>query len=156
MSRARNLRLGLATWTAVLTGCATHVPQVLSPRIVPQSFVGQDAGKDSDWPKPAWWQQFGSPELSEFIVNAQTDNRDLAVAAAGVVEAHAQTIIQRASLFPQLNLQGQAERSKPGSGSTSISSYPSGNSFGLTLGASYEVDVWGLARNNLRAATETL
>jgi multidrug efflux system outer membrane protein len=36
-----------------------------------------------------------------------------------------------------------------------VSSAPS-NSFGLTLGASYEVDVWGLARSNLRAAEETL
>ena len=140
----------------MLTGCATHVPQVLNPQVVPQSFVGQDAGRESVWPKPDWWQQFGSPELSGFIVRAQTDNRDLAIAAAGVVEAHAQTIIQRASLFPQLNLQAQAQRSKPGGGPTSLSSYPSGNSFGLTLGASYEVDVWGLARSNLRAASETL
>ncbi|HTB68480.1 MAG TPA: efflux transporter outer membrane subunit [Steroidobacteraceae bacterium] len=155
MSRARYLRCGLAAWTAVLAGCATHVPQALSPQLVPQSFVGQDAARDSVWPKPDWWQQFGSAELSEFIARAQADNRDLAVAAAGVVEAHAQTIIQRASLFPQLNLQAQAERSKP-SGPTGIGTYPSGNSFGLGLGASYEVDVWGLARSNLRAATETL
>ena len=139
----------------MLAGCATHVPQALSPQLVPQSFVGQDATRDSVWPKPDWWQQFGSAELSEFIARAQADNRDLAVAAAGVVEAHAQTIIQRASLFPQLNLQAQAERSKPG-GPTGIGTYPSGNSFGLGLGASYEVDVWGLARSNLRAATETL
>ena len=58
--------------------------------------------------------------------------------------------------FPQLNLQAQAERSKPSGGPTGISNYPSGNSFGLALGASYEIDVWGLARSNLRAATETL
>jgi multidrug efflux system outer membrane protein len=140
-----------------LAGCATHVPQVLSPQIVPQSFVGQDAGRDSIWPKPDWWQQFGSPELSAFIVRAQTGNRDLAVAAAGVVEAHAQTVIQRAALFPQLNLQAQGERSKVnGAVSTGLSNSFTGNAFGLTLGASYEVDVWGLARSNLRAVTETL
>jgi NodT family efflux transporter outer membrane factor (OMF) lipoprotein len=156
MNKARHLRCGLAAGTALLAGCATHVPQVLGPQIVPQSFVERDAGRDSNWPKPDWWQQFGSPELSDFILRAQTDNRDLAVAAAGVAEAHAQTIIQRASLFPQLNLQAQGERSKPGGAPSGISSYPSGNSFGLTLGASYEVDVWGLARSNLRAATEAL
>jgi multidrug efflux system outer membrane protein len=123
---------------------------------VPQSFVGQDAARGAVWPKPDWWQQFGSPELSEFIVTAQTDNRDLAVAAAGVVQAHAQTVIQRASLFPQFDLQAQGQRTKLSAVSTGISNYPAGNDFGLNLAASYEVDVWGLARSNLRAATEAL
>jgi multidrug efflux system outer membrane protein len=146
----------VAAGCALLVGCATRVPQVLSPPLVPQSFVGQDAARGSVWPKPDWWQQFGSPELSEFIVTAQTDNRDLAVAAAGVVQAHAQTVIQRASLFPQFDLQAQGQRTKLSAVSTGISNYPAGNDFGLNLAASYEVDVWGLARSNLRAATEAL
>jgi multidrug efflux system outer membrane protein len=141
---------------ALLVGCATRVPQVLNPQIVPQSFVGQDASGESVWPKPDWWRQFGSAELSEFIVKAQTDNRDLAIAAAAVVQAHADTVIQRASLFPQVDLQAQGQRSGSGGGPTSLSNVPTGNAFGLTLGASYEVDVWGLARSNLRAAAETL
>ncbi|HEY6455567.1 MAG TPA: efflux transporter outer membrane subunit [Steroidobacteraceae bacterium] len=149
------MRSSVAAWVALLTGCATHVPQVLNPQILPPSFVGR-AGGESVWPTSAWWQQFGSAELSGFVVKAQSDNRDLAVAAAGVLEAHAQTIIQRASLFPQLNLQAQGERSKLSAVSTGISTYPAGNDFGLNLGASYELDVWGLARSNLRAATETL
>jgi multidrug efflux system outer membrane protein len=149
-------RMSLAACTALLVGCATRVPQVLSPPIVPPAFVGQDAGLGSVWPKPDWWQQFGSPELSGFIVQAQSDNRDLAVAAASVIQAHAQTVIQRSSLFPQLNLQAQGQRSKLSTVSTGISNYPAGNDFGLNLAASYEVDVWGLARSNLRAATEAL
>jgi multidrug efflux system outer membrane protein len=149
-------RMSLAACTALLVGCATRVPQVLSPPIVPPAFVGQDAGLGSVWPKPDWWQQFGSPELSGFIVQAQSDNRDLAVAAASVIQAHAQTVIQRSSLFPQLNLQAQGQRSKLSTVSTGITNYPAGNDFGLNLAASYEVDVWGLARSNLRAATEAL
>jgi outer membrane protein, multidrug efflux system len=141
---------------ALLAGCATRVPQVLNPQIVPQSFVGQDAARGSVWPKADWWQQFGSAELSEFIIQAQTANRDLAVAAANVVQAHGQTVIQRASLFPQLDLQAQAQRSKTSSALIGLSNSPSGNDFGLNLAASYEVDVWGLARSNLRAATEAL
>src|SRR5580658_2834798 len=109
---------------ALLVGCATRIPQVLSPPIVPPAFVGQDAAPGSVWPKPDWWQQFGSPELSGFIVRTQSDNRDLAVAAASVVQAHAQTVIQRSSLFPQLNLQAQGERSKLSAVSTGISNYP--------------------------------
>jgi multidrug efflux system outer membrane protein len=146
----------VAACCALLAGCATRVPQVLSPPLVPQAFVGQEAALGSVWPKPDWWQQFGSPELSDFILRAQNDNRDLAVAAASVVQAHAQTVIQRASLFPQLNLQAQAQRSKLSAVSSGISNYPAGNEFGVNLAASYEIDVWGLARSNLRAATEAL
>jgi outer membrane protein, multidrug efflux system len=141
---------------ALLGGCATRVPQALDAQIVPDSFVGRDAGQQAVWPKADWWQQFGSPELSELILQAQTGNRDLAVAAAGVVQANAQTVIQRAALFPQVDLQAQGERSKLSAGSTGINNFPAGNSFGLSLGASYEADVWGLARSNLRAASETL
>jgi NodT family efflux transporter outer membrane factor (OMF) lipoprotein len=157
MSRAQPLRCVLAACSLVVAGCATHVPQILAPQIVPPSFVGQDAGRGSVWPTPGWWQQFGSEELSAFIIRAQADNRDLAVAAANVVQAHAQAVMQRASLFPQLNLQAQAQRS--GSNDTLASGLggtSTGNVFGLSLGASYEVDMWGLARGNLRAATEAL
>ena len=48
-----------------------------------------------------WWKSFGSSELSEFVDKALVDNRDLAVAVARVNEAHAQTTIQRAALFPR-------------------------------------------------------
>jgi outer membrane protein, multidrug efflux system len=81
-------------------GCATRVPQALEPSLVPPSFVGQNATSEQVWPTPDWWLQFGSPELSDFIAKARTDNRDLAVAAARVMEAHSQTLIQRAALFP--------------------------------------------------------
>ena len=74
------------------------------------------------------------------------------------MEAQAQTTIQRAALFPQINAQAQALRSPSGQSGQSISgeSYSAGNSFGLTFGASYELDFWGLARDNLRAANEAL
>jgi outer membrane protein, multidrug efflux system len=141
----------------ILAGCATPVPQALTPPIVPTSFAGQAAFAQPLWPEPDWWQNFGSSELSEFIVEAHSANRDLAVAVARVMEARAQTTIQRAALFPQFNLQAQGLRTAPGSiDSTSGSSSATTNSFGLSVGASYEVDIWGLARSNLRAAEEML
>jgi outer membrane protein TolC len=85
MSGSALASCGIVAWSAVLVGCATHVPQVLGPQIVPPSFVGQDAGRDQIWPQSDWWQQFDSPELSDFIRRAQADNRDLAVAAARVL-----------------------------------------------------------------------
>jgi outer membrane protein, multidrug efflux system len=151
----RRTPLGLVL---LLVGCATHVPQALTPEITPNRFSGEIVAAEQVWPQVDWWRAFGSPELSDLIDKAATDNRDLAVAVARVVEAHAQTTIQRAALFPQINAQAQALRSPSGQSGQSINgqSYSAGNSFGLTFGASYELDFWGLARDNLRAASEGL
>jgi NodT family efflux transporter outer membrane factor (OMF) lipoprotein len=140
----------------MLAACATPVPQVLHPPIVPKSFVERDAGSEQIWPKQDWWREFNSPELSDFVARAQAGNQDLAVAAARVIEAQAQTAIQRAALLPQLNLQAQGQRTRLSSSQAGNAKPSTDNAFGLTLGASYEVDIWGLARSNLRAAQETL
>jgi outer membrane protein, multidrug efflux system len=152
------LQFCLAALTSLLFGCATQVPQVLSPQLVPKSFSGQVIGPEQVWPPQDWWRTFDSPELSNFIEKAHAENRDLAVAAARVMEAQSQTVIQRAALFPQINAQVQGSRSPSGGSGQSISgqAYSSGNSFVLTFGASYQLDFWGLSRDNLRAANEAL
>jgi outer membrane protein, multidrug efflux system len=140
-----------------LSACVTRVPQVLGPDAVPHAFAGQTLAPVQIWPAQDWWQSFGSAELSDLMATAQRNNRDLAIAAARVLEARAQTTIQRASLLPQFNLQAQAQRA--GVGGVVVTSGPTssiGNAFGLGVGASYEVDVWGLARSNLKSAEELL
>ena len=151
-------RCAIPVIVLALVGCATRVPQVLTRPILPSAFSGEHPISEQVWPRPDWWRTFGDPVLVDLIEKAQVDNRDLAVAAARVMEAHAQTTIQRAALFPQISTQAQALRSpSTGSGETvSGQSYSAGNSFGLTFGASYQLDFWGLARANLRAADEML
>ena len=152
MNRAGHLAL-----VAVLTaGCATHVPQVLDPHYVPKFFSERELSPEL-WPQAYWWQQFGSSELSDFVRTGQEDNRDLAVATAGIAQAHAQVVIQRAALFPQVTLQAQGQRAGARSNeSSAVSGTVTGNAFELALGGSYSVDISGLARADLRAANETL
>lgn len=165
------LALVLVSPVLALAGCATRVPQVLTPPLLPKAFIPQSAAASAVWPRADWWEGFHSPELAQLIRAAQEHNRDLAAAAARVMEAQAQTLIARSALFPQLALQLQAERSAgtaatgttTGTLASSASSVLStsasgsaGNSFGLGLGASYELDLWGLARADLRAAQEAL
>lgn len=141
-----------------LVGCATHVPQVLTQPILPKAFTGENPVSEQVWPRPDWWRSFGDPALADLIEKAQVGNRDVAVAVARVMEARAQMTIQRAALFPQISAQAQALRSpSAGSGETvNGQSYSAGDSFGLTFGATYQLDFWGLARANLRAADEML
>ena len=152
---------GLLVGSALaLASCATRVPQVLTPQILPRAFTSRafTSQEPPTWPRADWWQDFGSLELSDLIQAAQANNRDLAAASARIMEAQAQTFIARSALLPQLTLPAQAVRSNT-SGTSSTGTLPTvstGNSFGLSAAGSYELDVWGLSRANVRAAQETL
>lgn len=156
-TRSAWLPLGMALG-ALLTGCATRPPQILTPQWIPEHFVGQGPAGAPVWPHVRWWRRFECPQLSKLIERARTSNRDLAASAARIQEAQAEVTIERSALFPQLDLQASGERIGEGSGalSSSVQGQPSltVNSFGLLGNASYGLDVWGLARDNLRSAEE--
>ena len=138
----------------LLAGCATEVPKALPPQMAPQKFTGPIAADAKVWPEPAWWQGFGDPQLTTLINQAQDGNRDIAVAAARVMQAEAQSVIQRSALFPQIG--GKADGVRGGCSGQACSQFLNGKQFGLSFNASYELDFWGLARDNLRAANEQL
>jgi outer membrane protein, multidrug efflux system len=155
-SRQQQLAAALAAlW---LAGCATRPPQVLTPELVPKTFSAHIVAQTPVWPRAEWWREFESPELSGLITRAQADNRNLAAAAARLREARAEVTIQRAALFPQIDLEGEAVRAGVGASAVQTGSehVSTGNAFSLNLDASYDLDVWGLQRDNLRSATEGL
>src|SRR6202012_657420 len=136
------------------TGGAPPPPQLLPPPMVPKTFTGPIANEAKIWPEPSWWQGFGDPQLTALVTQARDDNRDIAVAAARVMQAEAQATIQRSALFPQIG--GQSDWQSGGCNGQSCNRYPSSKLFGLQFNDSYELDLWGLARDNLRAASEQL
>ena len=155
------LRCAFPVLALLLAGCATDVPQVVTPQYRPETFTGPIDASAELWPKPDWWKTFGSDELSGLIAQAESNNLDLAAAASRVLQADAQVTIQRSALFPQITGQAQAERAGGSGGSISSNGNSgsvsgTGNFFGLSLGATYQLDFWGLARDNLRSANEAL
>jgi NodT family efflux transporter outer membrane factor (OMF) lipoprotein len=145
----------------VTAGCETLVPQALRPNDVPNSFSGPVTVGADVWPKPDWWQNFKSDEMSDLVVAAQKDNLDLAVAMADVLQAEAESNVARSALFPDLTLGAGATRSRTGKGAAGVSGVgvPNSftqNSFSVTGNGTYAADIWGLAQDNLRAADETL
>ncbi|HEY6927125.1 MAG TPA: efflux transporter outer membrane subunit [Steroidobacteraceae bacterium] len=145
--------LSITTFTA----CATRVPQVLTPQLIPPAFNGHTMPPDRIWPQPQWWTDFGSMELSELIARAEADNRDLAVAAARVLAAQARRAVEQSVLFPQVTAQAQATRSSPSSVQAGHSQGPAAeNAFKMSAAASYELDVWGQQLASVRAASEQL
>ena len=144
--------LALPLVGVLLAGCSTPVPQSLPPQMLPKTFTGPEVENAPVWPEASWWKGFQDDELTSLIADAQTGNRDLAVAAAHVMEAEAQTTIARSALFPQVN--GGAGHVNSGCGGQSCQDFGNQKAFNLTFNASYELDVWGLAQDNLRAAKE--
>ena len=139
--------LGLAA-----AGCATAPPQALTPSDVPAVFTEPSPSGAPVWPTAEWWKGFGSDEMNGIVDSAQKDNLDLAQAAARVMEAEANQEIAGSSLFPSVDLSAGAGRT----GSKATGKWHGSNSFGASLDASYQLDFWGLERDNLRAATENL
>jgi outer membrane protein, multidrug efflux system len=144
----------------VVSSCSTPVPQAIQTQNLPSNFTGPVVSGANVWPKTGWWQEFGSDEMSGLIVQAQTDNLDLAAAAARVVQAEANSDIAGSALWPTLNGQASATRSRNG-GTTTIGGIPTtlhetGNQFSVGVTASYELDIFGRNRDLLSSADEAV
>jgi multidrug efflux system outer membrane protein len=152
MNRTTALLTALAT--LFVAGCATPLPQVLNASMVPEKFTGPPAPTARLWPDASWWQEFRDPQLANLVAAAQANNLDLTAAAARVLQAEAQSRIQRAGLFPQLT--GQGASSNVACSGAACMQYQAAKTDGVNFNASYEIDVWGLAHDNWRAAQEQL
>ena len=87
-----------------------------------------------------WWSLFGDPVLDQLAARVDVSNQNVAAAVAAYVQARALVREQRASMFPSVSLNGGANRSHS---SSSSSGGRTGNSFDVSIGASWEPDVWG-------------
>lgn len=83
-----------------------------------------------------WWSLFGDPVLDQLAERVDVSNQNVAAAVAAYAQARALVREQRASLFPTVTLDGGASRS--GSANVSL-----GNKYQLSIGGSWEPDVWG-------------
>jgi multidrug efflux system outer membrane protein len=139
------LSVSAAVLALAAAGCSTDPPAAMSPAEIPKAYTAPLP--NSTRPLAAeWWTAYDNPELTDLVVAAKTGNLDVAAAVARVQQAHAQTGISTSALFPKLNLNAGATRQGIKAPGTTF------NAFGLSLGASYELDFWGLAQDNLRAA----
>ena len=134
--------LPIGVCAGLLSACAGTLtpPKALMPQDVPVAFELTPPANTPVWPTPDWWRNFGSGELDQLIATAQTQNLDLAAAEARVLQADARVRQTGAALLPSVNL-----------GADSVKQTHSDN-FGLSLGASYELDFWGRNHDLLAAA----
>lgn len=148
----------LSVIALALGGC-TVGPNYVRPAVdTPPSWRMTDA-EAKDLANTAWWGQFNDPVLDNLIRVALRENLDLQIASARVDEFAGRYGFVRADLFPQVggNAAAGRQRFTEETGNTN----PPGTNFTLsnysaTLGATWELDVWGRIRRATEAARAEL
>ena len=146
----------------VLSGCILSSEKPELAIDIPPAYRNAGAKPYAALPTYQWWRGFRSRELTALIEEAQQANLDIAAAVGRILQADAQARLAGAPLLPNLDLGGDASRSRSsrttsGSGSdgiTRISSRSERVTYSASLQASYEIDFWGKNRAALRAAEE--
>jgi len=100
-----------------------------------------------------WWRVFNDPELNQLVERVLKNNLDIKRATAAVLEVRAQLVSTRADRFPQVDVQGQAERQQLPKGNSVDRTF---NSYDLALPASFEIDLWGRLARAEEAARASL
>jgi len=90
-----------------------------------------------------WWSLFGDPVLDQLVNRVEVSNQNVAAAVAAYAQARAVVREQRSSLFPTVTLDGGANRSHSSASNIAGSSGRTSNSYQLSMGGSWEPDVWG-------------
>lgn len=133
---------------AALGGCSL-IPDYQRPEAsVPAAWeTGDETAANTDAALIGWKAFFKDPQLQQLISVALENNRDLRVAALNVEANRALYGIQRANIYPQLDVNGSGSRTRmPGdlsaSGNSNISSQ-----YMATVGVSWELDLFGRIRS---------
>ena len=151
----------------LIVGCRTAPQAERAGEIVdlPDHYAHQPVDREL---VQDWSAGFGIPELEGLIRLAFTNNLDLAAARARLLQAEAIARQAGSSLWPSTDAEGQASRSRVSSqgfqfGGPSGPGGPGGfplsggdniiDQYQVSIGAAYEVDLWGRLRN-LRDAAE--
>lgn len=145
--------LSIAVICAFLAGCTAF--QVAKPdREISARFgipeMWTQAGKGNDGKIAAGWlEAFEDRALERLVDEAMRHNADLRVSASRLRQAREGMIIGRSGRLPSINASTSGSRSgsRFQDGSGDLSAWEQSTSYGLSLNASWELDLWGRLRD---------
>ena len=143
-----------------LSGCISMAPEPRVPSLVadmPDSFAApQSAG---DYQPQNWWTAFEDPVLDKAVEQALASNLDIAEAVARLEQVKAQARLSRSALFPSVNAAATASESSTPLTGSAFSGFGGGaltrienETYAPSLEAAYELDLFGVNRNDAAAA----
>ncbi|HEY8119195.1 MAG TPA: efflux transporter outer membrane subunit [Methylophilaceae bacterium] len=154
----QKLKLSSLVLLAVtLPGCALLGPDYERPDAkVPAQFSEKDITTEqaSAVVSSSWWELYQDPVLNDLVQKARSNNTDVKVAVARVEEADAALREVGAALYPEVDLNSTATRSRV----TEAGAFPvfnglnPRNDFTVGLGTTFELDFWGKLRRAKESA----
>lgn len=96
-----------------------------------------------------WLSEFNDPALTKTVDEALKHNNNLKIASARLKQAKEDAIIGSSRLYPSVDLSNTATVTDRTNAATT-------RNYGLSLAASWEIDLWGRLRNRSRAADAEL
>ena len=148
----------IAVGLLLLTGCTVGPKYKRPPVTVPDTYRGlaPDAGPQTavSLGDEKWWTVFQDPQLQELVREALSQNYDLRIAAARVLQAQAVLGITRADQFPTIT--GGASTSNERLPATRITPAFETSPSQVNLSLFWELDFWGKFRRATEAARANL
>jgi multidrug efflux system outer membrane protein len=143
----------------LLAGCTGLKPDYTKPAVdLPTGW--RDAPADGVQARDArWWKVYGDPVLDSLIDEALANNANVMLAIARVDEARAALSVTSADQRPQVDAAANRSRSRVSQRSAvplPPGTNPEFNNTRVTVGVSYEIDLWGRLRNATLAARADL
>ncbi len=92
-----------------------------------------------------WWRLFDDPQLDALAASVAVSNQNVALAVANYAQARALVSQQRAALFPSVSLGLSGDRG-------GVRGQGADSAYRLSLGGSWEPDVWGRLRAGVTSA----
>ena len=147
-------RLIAACIAAALAGC-TVGPNYVRPTVETPPAWRIDYPKAADVANLKWWEQFGDPVLNDLVETALRDNRDLRIAAARVDQFIGALTATGSQLYPQIGYGADATRARAstiGMPPLPPTLSPYFSLYNVSLGASWQTDLFGRVRRQTEAA----
>jgi outer membrane protein, multidrug efflux system len=126
-----------------LSGCFVSRVDPEKPQLPLPAALPAQADATAQLPEP-WWTIFHDDTLDKLVDEALAHNPDVAIAAGRVAEARAGLRITNADRLPNIDLEGDATRSKDSLFVNTVPGVRRERTIYTVQGAvSYELDLWG-------------
>lgn len=149
--------VSVAVAAVLLSGCQSIWPDYSRPKLdVPVQYSeATNQAKDAAQAQVSntWWTLYQDPILNDLVTKALQNNTDIKLSVARIEEADAVMREVGAALFPQVDLDAGASRSRiTEAGSNPIIAGNPRNNYIVKLGTSFEIDFWGKLRRAKESA----